>query len=242
MPDQPIPPPELAPGVGAGEFRRTGNEIVGLTMVMAGLNPDDRVLDIGCGLGRAAWPFSRLLDERGTYDGFDASAAYIAWCRDSLSLDPERFRFHHFDLYSSHYNPAGTIASESFVFPWPDGAFTLAIANSLFTHVSAAAVANYLRQIARTLDKGGRLFASFFVLDDASRPLAEAGKTHPPFTSRFAEGMWADPADPDNAVAFDAQWLADTLQAAGLTFEAFYPGRWRQIAAAQYQDVVIARR
>lgn len=239
--DPPIPPPDLAPGVGAGEFWQVGNEIAGLAMAVARLHPHDRVLDAGCGLGRAAWPFSKLLDSRGSYDGFDVSAAYVAWCREALPLDRVRFRFHHFDLFSSHYNPAGATPPERFVFPWSDGTFTLAIANSLFTHVSAAGVANYLRQIGRTLERGGRLMASFFVLDEQSRQLIAEGKTHPPFRASFAEGMYADPDDPDNAVAFDAQWLAGTLKAAGLTFEAFYPGRWRQIAAVPYQDVVVAR-
>src|SRR4051794_37170774 len=94
----PDPPPELMGGIGPGEFWQTGNEVVGLTMATARLHPNDRVIDLGCGLGRVAWPLSRLLDARGSYDGFDPSGDYIDWCRRALPLDAARFRFHHFNI------------------------------------------------------------------------------------------------------------------------------------------------
>jgi SAM-dependent methyltransferase len=221
----PDPPPHLMGGIGSGDFWQIGNEIVGLTMATARLHPDDRVLDVGCGLGRVALPLSRLLDQRGSYDGFDTSREYIEWCQHALPLDPERFRFRHCNIRSSHYNEQGSIAAEAFIFPWTESSFTLTIATSLFTHLSAAATTNYLHEIARTLQPNGRLFASFFVLDEQSRQPAEAGTTDPRLTARFEEGMIGDPANPDAAVAFDAEWLATTLASAGLAFDAFYPGR-----------------
>jgi len=238
----PDPPPHLAGGVGSGDFWQIGNEIVGLTMATARLYPADRVLDAGCGLGRVALPLSRFLDERGTYDGFDTSGEYIEWCQGALPLDPERFRFRHCNIRSSHYNEQGSIAAEDFAFPWPEGSFSLTIATSLFTHLSAAATTNYLHEIARTLQPSGRLFASFFVLDDQSRQPAEAGTTDPRFTARFEEGMIGEPANPDAAVAFDAEWLATTLASAGLVFDAFYPGRWRHLAVMSHQDILIAHK
>lgn len=72
--------------------------------------------------------------------------------------------------------------------------------------------------------------------------LAEAGTTHPRFTARLEEGMIGDPANPDAAVAFEAEWLAKTLSAAGLAFDAFYPGRWRRLAAVAHQDILIAHK
>src|SRR5436305_6674151 len=131
-------------GIGSGDFWQTGNQIGGLAMATARLYPDDRILDAGCGLGRVALPLSRLLDRRGSYDGFDTSREYVDWCIRSLPLDGERFRFHHFDIQSSHYNERGAISADAFSFPWPDHSFTLAIAVSLLMHLSAAATKNYM--------------------------------------------------------------------------------------------------
>lgn len=238
----PDPPPHLIGGIGSGDFWQIGNEIVGLAMATARVYPSDRVLDVGCGLGRVALPLSRFLDQRGGYDGFDTSHEYIEWCRQTLPLDPSRFRFHHFNIQSSHYNEHGSIAAEAFPFPWPESSFSLAVAASLFTHLSAAAAANYLSEIARTLKPGGRLFASFYVIDDQSAKLAGGGRTDPRFTTRFEEGMIGDAANPDAAVAFDAEWLASALASAGLLFDAFYPGRWRHLAVVSHQDILVAHK
>lgn len=216
--------------------------MVGLTMATVGVHPDDRVLDVGCGLGRLALPLSRLLDDDARYDGFDTSDEYIEWCRSSLGLDPARFRFHHFEIRSSHYNMRASVAPETFVFPWPESTFTLTVAVSLFTHLSASATRHYLAEIARTLQPGGRLFATFFALDEEASRLAAAGLTSPRLVTRVDEGMLGDAANPDAAVAFDAEWLAAALTSAGLAFDAFYPGRWRQIAAVSHQDIIVAHK
>jgi len=86
------------------------------------------------------------------------------------------------------------------------------------------------------------LFASFYVLDEQSTTLAEGATTDPRFTSRVAEGMVGDPSNPDAAVAFNAEWLATTLASAGLMFDAFYPGRWRQQAVVSHQDILVAHK
>jgi SAM-dependent methyltransferase len=238
----PDPPAHLMGGIGAGDFWQIGNEIAGLTMATARLYPDDRILDVGCGLGRVALPLSRLLDQRGSYDGFDTSREYIEWCTRSLPLDRTRFHFRHCDIQSSHYNENGAIAAEAFPFPWPDDSFSLTIAVSLFTHLSARATTNYLHEIARTLQPNGRLFASFFVLDEQSRHLAEGDTTDPRFTAHFDEGLVGDAANPEAAVAFNAEWLAAALTSAGLVFDAFYPGRWRHLPVMSHQDILVAHK
>jgi SAM-dependent methyltransferase len=238
----PDPPRHLIGGIGSGDFWQIGSEMVGLTMATARLDRADRILDVGCGLGRLALPLSQFLDERGSYDGFDTSSEYIDWCRSALPLDAERFRFHHFSIASSHYNEQGSVAADAFSFPWPECSFSLAVAVSLFTHLSPAGTTNYLREIARTLGTKGRLFASFFVLDEQSRKIAEEGTTDPRLMERIDEGMIGDPANPDAAVAFDAKWLAGALDSAGLVFDAFYPGRWRHLPVVSHQDIVIAHK
>jgi SAM-dependent methyltransferase len=239
----PVPPEALAAGVGHGDFARIGAETVALIGRFANLHPDDRILDVGSGLGRIALPLSAVLNGAGSYDGLDTVADYIRWCTEQLGLDPERFRFHHADLFNSFYNPGGAVRPEHYRFPWPDRTFTLTIATSLFTHLHPDAAANYVRECFRTLAPGGRLFASFFVLDAHSRDVIKFG-TNPPFGVEIEHGMISDAANPDFAIALDADWLLHVFLDAGFEIQTFAPGSWRYIIpeGPMYQDLVIARR
>ena len=241
----PLPPDHLRLGVGNpdGEFYRVGEDIVVRLRREAGLGPSSRVLDIGCGLGRVAYPLARELGPDGSYDGFDTNKEYIEWCENGLGLDPQRVRFHWFDIYNSVYNPAGTIDGENLVFPWPDGAFTLTVATSLFTHLSAKGTVNYVREMARTLERGGLAFASFFVLDHESREVIAQRETYPHFTTEIEHGRVADPNSPDVAIAFDAEWLHQLFLSSGFAIEAYRPGKWRDFGRDElYQDLVVARK
>ncbi|HXT50555.1 MAG TPA: class I SAM-dependent methyltransferase, partial [Thermoanaerobaculia bacterium] len=165
-----------------------GEATVELIDRLVGIRRGDVVLDVGCGLGRIAWPLSARLGWRGRYAGLDAQRRYVDWCTAHLGLPPRRFGFRHADLRSSDTNPAGTIAPEDFRFPWADGTFTLTIATSLFTHLMPVAAAHYLREIARTLRPGGRLFSSFFLADEAGLAAIRSGRTYPVFSSPIEHG------------------------------------------------------
>jgi len=238
----PDPPAHLLAGVGWGDFWENGFQLASLIRRFAELHADDRILDVGCGLGRVAWPLAQQLGERGRYDGIDTVPDYYDWCANGLGLDAERFRFHLADVYSSFYNPAGAVKPEAFAFPFDDRSFTLAVATSLFTHLSAAATANYLREIVRMLEPGGRLFASFFILDDDSRRAVETGPTAPPFTHPFEHGLLSDPENPDFAVAFDGWWLKSVVLEAGFEILVYTPGVWRRGGGPTHQDLVVLRK
>src|SRR4029453_18979008 len=124
---------------------KVGEYALGVLEKVARLRGSDRILDIGCGPGRIAWPLSAKLGRRGSYE--------------SLGLDPAQFRFHHADIRTTFYNPDGAIEAEDFVFPWRGGSFDLVIATSLFTHLLPAGTEHYAREIARVLAPEGRLFA-----------------------------------------------------------------------------------
>jgi SAM-dependent methyltransferase len=228
--------------VGPGDYHEGGELAVSLVERLAGLAASDHVLDVGCGLGRVAWPLSERLGPLGSYTGFDVVRPYVDWCRESLGLDPERFRFQRVDVRTSFYNPAGAIEAEDFVFPWMDGSFDLTIATSLFTHLLPAATGHYLREIGRTLRPGGRLFASFYLLDDRVREAAAAGVTDPSFRYPMEHGLLHDASAPESGVAFETEWLLEACAAAGLGVTAVHSGRWQELEGPYYQDVVIAVR
>ena len=152
-----IPPRRLAGYVGDSDFAATGEEFLGHFRELAGLGAQDRVLEIGCGIGRMARVLVPVLRPPGSYDGFDVVDSGIAWCQERYRDTPAPFRFVHADLRNSAYNPGGTLDAGSYRFPYDDAAFDLVIATSLFTHLLPAAAEHYLAEAARVLTPGGRL-------------------------------------------------------------------------------------
>jgi hypothetical protein len=57
---------------GGGHPDPIGEEFLGFFTALAGLSPDDRVLDVGSGKGLTALPLTRYLSGLGSYEGFDA--------------------------------------------------------------------------------------------------------------------------------------------------------------------------
>lgn len=107
--------------------RATGEEFRGHFQSLAGLRADDRVLDIGCGIGRMARILVPVLRPPGSYDGFDVVREGIDWCRGHYVATPAPFGFHHADLHNALYNPQGREAPETYRFPFADASFDLAV-------------------------------------------------------------------------------------------------------------------
>ena len=236
--DRLTPPRRLSLYVGHGDFRATGEEFLELFRQLADLRNDDRVLDIGCGIGRMARVLVPVLQPPGSYDGFDIAEPGIRWCQAHYGDTPAPFRFEHADVYNSVYNPAGRDTPETYTFPYGDGSSDLAIATSVFTHLLPEAADHYLAQAARVLAPNGRLFTTWFVTEDDEPP-------PPPFSAdqALAPAATSDPAAPETAVAYPESWLRERLDANGLELDAIHPGSWRSgHAGLTLQDVAVARR
>jgi SAM-dependent methyltransferase len=228
---------------GAGDFRATGHHLVDLLAAHAGLAPSSRVLDIGCGLGRAAVALTEILDGEGSYDGFDVSRSDVAWCRQEVSARFPRFRFHLADIGNSEYNTAGREPADAYRFPFPDSSFDVALAASVLTHLLSGAVRRYLAESARVLRPGGRLLATFFLLDEATRSRLAASASPLRFADRCADAWVHEPRRPEAIVAYDLGWVRDSVAHAGLEIvEPIRFGTWSgRDEGASYQDVVVAR-
>jgi SAM-dependent methyltransferase len=230
-------PPRRRQFVGAGDFVAVGDEFLGHFRALAGLEPGHRVLDIGCGIGRMARPLTGFLDPaRGSYDGFDVNRAGIEWCRARYAAYPH-FRFRAVDLFNTRYRPDAGASARDFRFPYADGAFDLVFATSVFTHLLREDADRYLAESARVLAPGGRLLATFFLRDgDAPAPALD-------FRPLDDVTAVVDPQVPEEAVAFDARWLAERLADHGLGAPETHPGTWRGRAGGRsYQDIVVAAR
>jgi SAM-dependent methyltransferase len=139
--------------------------------IYGGLRSDSNVLEIGCGLGRTAFPLRYALIAEGTYDGFEIAGEKVEFLTRTFEPAYPNFRFKRADVYNAYYNPSGSIAADRYVFPYTDASFDLVYAASVFTHMLPSGVAWYLRESARVLRPNGRCVFSFFLLDHYRRGL-----------------------------------------------------------------------
>ena len=237
--DREIPPLRMR-FVGIGDFRGVGNDLAALLVKTGGLRPADRVLDIGCGVGRVALPLTRYLGADATYDGFDVVKSAIRWCQRNITAGHPNFRFHHVKVANTEYRARGEPASE-FRFPFADRSFDFAFATSLFTHLTADEMRRYFAETARVLVPGGRLLATFFLLNDVSvAALSTRDVYHFPFVVGATRLMDAD--NPGVAVAIDETTLLKMASDAGLKIERVEYGLWSGRQGISFQDVVVWRR
>ncbi len=159
-------PPKGKIFVGSGDFKKQGKDFVARLIKYAGLMPNHRVLDIGCGIGRAAIPLTKYINEKGSYEGFDIVKSGIKWCKKNISKNYPNFNFKHIDLKNDLYNLSSENEAKKFVFPYKNNEFDVVFLFSVFSHMLPEDVDNYLSQINRVLIDNGVCYATFFILND----------------------------------------------------------------------------
>lgn len=233
-------PPRRLNLVGDSDFRATGDEFIRYFVDLAGLEPDEQVLDVGCGIGRMARPLAAYLRPPGTYEGFDIVPEGIAWCQPRYARAYPHFHFQLADVTNGLYRPHDGVPAHEYTFPYPDEQFDFAFATSVFTHLLPDAADRYLAEMARVTRPDGRILATFFVLA-SDTPRAGGGR----FSFAHRHGIYAtDSAEvPEAAVAYSQEWLLERLAAHGLrATEPFRYGTWSgRPDGLSLQDVVVAR-
>jgi len=216
--------------VGGGDFEAVGREFLGLFQRF-GLQPDDDVLDIGCGVGRMAVPLSGFITS-GSYVGIDVSADAIELCRKRVKR--ENFKFVHADLYNSLYNKSGQRAAD-YRFPFPDRSFDFIVLCSVFTHMLRDEVEHYLAEMARVMRDDATCFITWFVIDG---PLPSPSITfHPLDGVSFIRKRRV----PAAAVAYKGDYVMDLYARYGLR-PSLHVGTWARPSGLTFQDVVVARK
>lgn len=236
-------PPEPINFAGAGSFVVIGDNHVGRLVELVGLRAGQRLLEIGCGIGRNATALHRHFGDSITYLGFDVVGFGIAWCRRHFAWRGSAYRFVRADLYNSFYNPRGKLDAARYVFPCGDAKYDLVLATSVFTHMGADAVRRYVAEAARVLRPGGAFCFDAFIIDDDSRESMARG-TADRVLRASGEGAWIQSAaEPEMAVGYQRSWLDGYLTGAGFRIDLVVSGYWRGASRGEhYQDFVLARR
>jgi SAM-dependent methyltransferase len=238
----PLLPPRWLRSAAGGDFTAVGDRFLAHCRDLAGLQPTERVLEVGCGVGRVARGLTTFLTPPGAYEGFDVLAPAVHWCQRHVTPRFPHFRFRHVDLCNGGYNPRGRLRAEDFTFPYPDSAFDLVVLASVCTHLLPGAVERYLAEAARVLRPGGRVLATFFLLNaDARARMAGPGSrfhfAHP------GPGYWTTRPDrPETAVAYAEEDVRRWLARVGLVLrEPINFGNWcGRSATREGQDVLVA--
>ena len=170
----PEPPLELK-SCGDGDFRAIGAEFLGYFVHMADLRPDERILEIGCGVGRMAVPLTQYLSDAGEYEGIDVARQGIEWCErpssrfTQTSVSGTSTSIIRFTTQRNRLRRGRTL-------PFPDASFDFICLVSVLTHLDSAVLTNYARESSRLLAPGGRCFATAFLVNPPAREALRQGK------------------------------------------------------------------
>lgn len=237
-----LTPPKGMIFVGGGDFKKSGEDLLQYFIDLGGLKPNEKVLDVGCGIGRMAVPLTKYLHKRGSYKGFDIVPVGINWCRKNISSKYPNYHFQLADVFNKTYNPKGKYKASKYKFPYENESFDFVFLISVFTHMLPQDMENYLYEITRVLKRNGRCLITFFLLNKESLQLINAGKSTFDFKYKFGKYRTIDINTPEDAVCYDEAFVLDLYGKYGLTIkQSFYYGSWcGRSNFLSYQDIVIA--
>jgi ubiquinone/menaquinone biosynthesis C-methylase UbiE len=238
-------PPKGKIFIGSGDFVKAGESIKDQLVELGGLQPNHRVLDVGCGMGRVAVPLTQYLGEKGSYEGFDIVKSAIKWCSQKIQSQHPNFGFTHIDLKNDLYNLKTDREAKDFVFPYADNEFDLVFLTSVFTHMVLADVENYLEQIHRVLKPGGKCFATFFLMNEEAAYLMKSSGKFMFSTALDHHYLFHAKVKEANVAYEEMHLVEEMIGSRGFAMDqiqyGFWPGR-PKTELGNFQDICIFRK
>jgi ubiquinone/menaquinone biosynthesis C-methylase UbiE len=227
--------------IGGGDYDTVGKEFFQFFLDFCKLKPNERVLDVGCGLGRMAMPMTDYLRD-GSYEGFDIVAESIKWCKENISKKYPNFQFQLSEVYNKQYNPAGRYKASEYKFPYEDASFDFIFLTSVFTHMLPLDMEHYLCEIGRVLKRYSRCLITFFLLNEESLQLFKNGHSGVDFKYDSNEYRVVDAGIPEYCIAYKEQFILNLYDK--YNFKIINPIRYGLWCGRKnftsYQDIIIA--
>ncbi|MDM8560815.1 class I SAM-dependent methyltransferase [Candidatus Parabeggiatoa sp. HSG14] len=183
------------------------------------LKPNEKILEVGCGIGRIAIPLAQYL-KTGSYEGFDIVPHGIEWCQQKVATRYSNFNFQLADIYNKAYNPNGKFSASEYRFPYQNESFDFIFLTSIFTHMLPNDVENYLSEIERVLKKGGRCFITFFLWNEKTGKLVthQKRKNKLTFQNDFGQYHLQDRSTPEIAIAYEEKFVKESYKKYNLSY------------------------
>lgn len=238
-----LEPPKGMVFVGSGDYISQGRRLAELVVKYTNLQPDGKILDIGCGIGRLAVGLTRYLNSKGTYEGFDIVDFGIDWCQKHITPKFPNFHFLFVNLKNDLYNLTTETEANSFNFPYKADSFDSIVLTSVFTHMMPKDVEHYLSQIALVMKQDGRCLATFFITNPEVDKKMAAKEADFSFDNKY-EGysLLSDDCKEAN-VAYEETYLRNMIDKCGLSVELMSQGDWSKGKnALDFQDVLILKK
>lgn len=221
-------------------------EYLAYLTIVAGLQREDAVLELGCGHGRTARGLLSYLRSPGRYVGVDVSKFRIDDASARITARWGNFQFVHADVRSADQNPQGGSDAASYRFPFDDGSFDVVYAASLFTHLLPDEAQNYLAEARRVLKPNGRCLFSLFLLDHYRGPgttISPLYEFEHPYQGHQGVAV-RDPLHPHVVIGYNLEEFSRLAAAAGLQVRQVLPGLWTESPglAVNEQDLLLLER
>lgn len=197
------------------------------------LTPAMDVLDIGCGVGKLAVALKEFKSEDTRYVGFDIDKPRMDWCNETLGPRISNAEFMFIDVYNSAYKRAGKRKGSNTQFPLDDDSFDFVYAHSVFSHMNAPDIANYMHEIKRVMRPGAWAYLTCLLVDRETvdyfkiaedplhRSMVPVGKMNNWWYASKAKFV-------EQCIAVNKGWMLRQADEAGLVVEKVVRGNWRR--------------
>src|SRR5262249_24091529 len=153
--------------VGGADPERVGEFCVSLLLRHVPLQGDERVLDFGCGIGRAAVALLRERPALQSLTGFDIVPRMVEFCTSTIGSQCPNANFElladrneHYDRFKDSTEPR----SRQDLAARYAASFDVAYAYSVFTHIDVDDFTSLLRFVGTLLKPSGRFLFTAFAL------------------------------------------------------------------------------
>jgi ubiquinone/menaquinone biosynthesis C-methylase UbiE len=229
---------------GSGDFTEQGKHHLELLKKLAGLKPEDTVLDVGSGIGRTAVALTSFLSSAGHYEGFDVVKKGVEWCINNISKKFPNFNFRFIPLKNDLYNNE-IVSAEDFVFPYTDCKFDIVFLFSVFTHMQPGETDHYLHEIYRVLIPGGKCLATLFFFEEDTEEKISGNNTFGFPVKKDGYRLMNKNVTSAN-VAYEKDKILTMVAERGFEIIEVIPGYWKDISyksdLSDFQDIVVIRK
>lgn len=238
-----LPPIEYINTIGSDTYQHFKNAMCGTfseLMRRFKLGPDSRILDIGSGCGRMAYPFSYLIDG-GKYFGVDVWRQGVDWCNSYFSNVNANMEFkvlsaennYYFDDYKDGVNNNFSL---NFI---ESDEIDLVFAISCFSHLVEKDCRDYFLEISRILKNGSTAYITGFLIDEFVFSYIERTGKHRALRE-ITPGCYHAYSGQDFFGGFTEEKWRQMFSECGLKLISFDVGNWAEKPGAlNYQDTFI---